>query len=208
MADRTFPITETSDDLVNVGRLRAEIEADCATWVPVRSLVELHHEGGVIYVEFDAELDAGHNTSLNNIIAAHVGYTVPPPRLMEAVQIFSGSHTITSDASWQRIGGVITDTWFFNNNSPDNLFCNNDFEINTDGATVQARIVEKKDGESDVEVMPPVTLPDTSGAWAKYQSLALVEPRKGPNVYEVQAKLNGTLNASIRSWVMSLMRTP
>ena len=112
---------------------------------------------------------------------------------------------ITNTGEWQVVAGTIARPLFFHPVAEE-IIAQVVGEVNTVGADAQIKIVEQKDGEAEVDMMNPISLPNTEGQWQKFSYTTTVPPRSGLNNYVVSARLQTASACSIRYTSMTMLK--
>jgi hypothetical protein len=146
---------------------------------------------------FDVAPTGASKTALDGVVAAHNGENVPETaRFLASSKIQQGKQTIVGDASWDEIGGVVTQPDEFH---PDmsRLKARVRGSCKTTGATGQVRLVQE--GSPDTQLHTgDWTLPDTSGAWQTFDFLTDVDPSAGESTFRLDGRLNGATAVEVR----------
>lgn len=141
-------------------------------------------------------------------VAEDTGVFITPPtaRFHATSKIINDAVAVTEDASWQVVGGVVSDVSFFTADVSRALG-RVVLGAKTTGTGAQLRVVEEAvDGDGEVDMKPtPHAIPDTSDAWLPEKFSTTVPPRGGDRTYRLEARRNGATTFSLRFASMSLL---
>lgn len=205
----TYAIATDFSSGVDIDSLEAEIAASSIT----TALDRIDSDGTNCDIWFASALLTAEKTTLDNdvspptggsIIGDHAG-TAPTEIVFHAAsKLVEGEVVITQDATWQLLGGVITQPAFFTSNLAA-VIGRVSAGVKTSGTTIQLKVTED-DGTTEADlVTAPQTIPDTAGAWQNHNFSTDVAPRIGNNTYCLWGRLNGSASASVRFVSMSLL---
>lgn len=204
MPETTYTYSKTTDFAagVNVGLLHAAIEDEAGITVALDRIRAVSDEDAVSIVFADA-LSAGEKTTLDGLVAAHVGY--PTMEFVASTKLFAGEQIIVSP-TYAEVEGVVTNVGFF---IPDltKAIGRVTLLVKTVGAGAELKLVETEPDLSDpVDVSAAQVLPDTVGAWQMYQFNSNVPPRAGDKFFALHAKLNGAVSLTLKAASLVLLR--
>lgn len=103
---------------------------------------------------------------------------------------------ITSVDDWQVLGKARADPSFFIDDLA-NAVGRVVFEAAVDGDGAELKIVEDTEGDEKDVSSTPFKLPDTGAKWKPFKFSSDQPPRKGPNVYRLEGRLNGAKSAFV-----------
>lgn len=156
-------------------------------------------EKGVVSIEMASLSDADFAVALADIQARFSR----PLRFLASSKLAEGTIQITSDQSWDLIGGVVSSPDFF---LPDlsRAYCRILCSVNADGG--QLRVIERQgDGtETDMKA-PPIEVSDTAGDWKTVKFWLTAVPNVGTNEYRLEGRLNGASSLLVRFVSISLL---
>lgn len=166
--------------------------------------------GRQIHCDFISALTTAEKTALDALRDAHQGVLLKR-RFHGGISIAQGPISITSDAPWQTLGGIVSRLRFF---TPHvfNTFGRITADIKTVGTTAQLQLIgdDRGGGAPPAEVAltsAPEALPGTASVWQKIRFDTDVAPRALECVYRLEGRLNGATSAEIRFCSLSLLET-
>lgn len=206
MAQYTYPTSSTASDTVNPSQLEAEVLAVplATTGIVVRDVQRVAnglYSGGDFVIEFASPLDPSEESALDAVVAAHVGAPTYALIFHASSLAIGNPAAITSDQTWQDLGGVVTTPSFFVSNL-NAIIARIVGDARAVGSGAELRLVE-----DESRVLSPVALiPDTGGSWGLLPPFNSDQPPSaGQHVYTLQGRLNGANSASLRYTSLTLM---
>jgi hypothetical protein len=160
MAKTTYQFSISTDfpnAEVHGAKLKAEVAASS-----IAAVCCVSRAGDFCDVTFDDALSAGDETTLNGLVAAHDGVKPKNFGYASSSKLVPLELNIPNDDAWHEVGGVTTTMGAFVSNPADALG-KLIGEHKTTGANAQIRARYSSD---DGLLISPVTLPNSSGAWA------------------------------------------
>lgn len=164
--------------------------------------------GDVCDVVTDVVLTAPQETTLDGVVAAHLGYEITMEMLATA-NVVGNALAVTSDPTFVDIGGITTNPLFFEPNV-NLVFGLMTGQVKTVGTGAELVIDEHFDGQPDSPLnVPPFAVPDTQGEWVTIQFPTNVAPANinQNRVFMLEGRRGGATSFEIRYSSLSLMRT-
>lgn len=151
----------------------------------------------VCQLDFDAPLSAPQKSTLDGVIAAHLGLFLP---IMDSVvSLIPLAHAVASDASFEDLGSVTL--------SPSSaadvqrVSVSPGGQFRTTGSGAELRLMQKT--TSGTSSIGSLVLPDTAGAWQDFQFNS-TPPAAGANIYALEGRRNGATSFEVSGVALTL----
>lgn len=198
MSTHTYALSDFPNEKVAPRKLNTEVLGACG-----QETTSINVNGSQATLTFEPDLPAEQEANLDAVVAAHDGVE----RIVDFVaasEAIGLELQITEDATWQMLGGVVTNPLFFIPNSEE-VIGRIVGQVKTQGVGVEIRLVE--DG-TEVQLNSNVfQAPDTAGAWQSFKFQTDTPPQsQDETLYRLEGRLNGATSASLRFTSMTLLR--
>ncbi len=193
-----YPVTDTANDAVNLLLLTQEVAAN-ADVSPTFETAWLDNNTPPVdfFLCFASALSAEDKTTLDGIVAAHTGAPTVRQIPIQAVQVVSGQATITSDSTWELLGGIVTRPSYFGDPSQMIGLVTGCWNVDNTGGQAQLRLVED-DGTTQTQLSAaPFDLPAGESFSPTFQTDVAPSDLPTDCHYRLEGRLNGAASATV-----------
>jgi hypothetical protein len=198
MATETYNLTAFLNDLASETALTAAVEADAGITTALDG-VSQDEDAATVTFHFPTALAGGEKTALDALVAAHDGAAPTQLKFHAASKLIEGELTVTQDATWQTLGGVVTTPDFFMATLAAGLG-RIVGSYKSVGTAPEIRIIE-----DDTTTLCTFSAVATADVWTMMQFFTTTPPTAGTHEYKIEGRLNGATSMSVRFTSMSLL---
>lgn len=212
-----YLVDDTSTNTVNVETLAKEIAADSTiaasalNFWGVTLIGSRTDTASLILVQFAVgDLpSAGERSAVAAVVAAHDGALPTSLHCLSTSLIESGEHSVSSDGSYETIGGSVMDmsSWGYDL-SVIKVVLTASVKVD-DGAESQLpllRVFETLETDGDGVALQTNSPADTAAGWQTVSYESTTNPRAGLNHYKIQADKNGCTSFDVRYIRLHVMK--